>query len=200
MGDFNENAAYTKLVFRIMVCGAKILRRLLTVHVKGLGYDLDVFLSSNKSKVLKGFIGQMNQGILFPPCLKSDLERWDICLLAHVLLTSSPRLPSTIISQLKDLRKIRNNIIHSEDARICENGFVDNWNELEIISKTLLVHINDPFLENEIKEDVKKIDTGQLLQDVADTYKAMFLWSQLDKIVIDKLDDMQTGKCILHYM
>lgn len=197
-GTFNEHSAYSKLLFRLVFCGTKVLRKLLKDQVRQCGHSIDSFLASQKERLLNSFIGQINEGILFPSSnQQTNIRCWDICLLVHVLLTLCSSLPSTLVQNLTDLRIIRNAIAHNGEAAIDETQFNDLWTRTGNIIDDAMAAINDQTLVLEIEKDVKNIEKGVFHHDIAEYQKVIHQWSQWDAKFVKKLEEMQEGLYLL---
>lgn len=193
-GHFNEYAAYTKLILRLMICGTKVFRRLLKTEISKFGQPLEVFLTTKKNRLLKSIVGKLNESSLFPlNGNPPDIESWDICLIVHIL-TECPYLPASFGSDLKRLREIRNNLVHSAGAKIEERLFTDYWIKIgDIIGQALTV-INDNGFSKEIQEYVRGIENGLFVQDIAEYQRIIIRWFQLDSPLTEQLAELLNSK------
>lgn len=194
-GHFNEHAAYAKLLLRLIMCGTKVMRRLLSDQIKQYRQTTDSFLASRKQVLLKDMVGKMNKSVLFPlNSQPTKIESWDICLLAHVLVTSCHHLPQKVVENLQKLRQIRNDIAHSEDATLSETQFNDLWTKTGHILADAMAVVNDKDFFEEIQHDVKCIENGRFFHDVAEYQKVINQWCQLDPHFVQKLDEIGKGE------
>lgn len=193
-GHFSEHAAYTKLLLRLTMCGTKVMRRLLNAEIKRYGQTTVSFVASRKETLLKDIVGKMNKTVLFPLDNKpTDVDRWDICLLVHVLKTSCCNLPPSLIQSLQELKTIRNIIAHSEDATLSETQFNDCWGRTGDILEDAMVVINDRDFRNEIEKNVQGIENGYFVQDVAEYQRVINQWYHLDTLMVQKLEELKEG-------
>lgn len=194
-GYFNEHAAYSKLVLRLILCGTKVLRRLLKDQVKQYGQSMDSFLALQKQTLLKDHVGKMNTTVLFPLNNHStDIESWDICLLTHVLTKYCSKLPLQTARNLRQLKSVRNLIAHSIGATVDEVKFNCLWQTIGNTLDNAMSFINDKEFNSEIEQYDKDIEDGLLVQDVAKYQRDMKQWCQQDTFMTEKLEKVTKGK------
>lgn len=177
-----------------MMCGTKVLRKLLEDQVDLVGQSLDSFLASRKQTLQMNLTGKINSTVMFPLNNQpTDIECWDICLLVHVLTTSRTYLPFETIQNLKQLRVIRNIIAHTDGTTICETQFNNVWRKIATILGEVMSFINDTELKSDIEKDVKDIENGMFVQDVAGYLRIINQWHQMDFLMVEKLNEVGEG-------
>lgn len=179
---FNEYNAYTKMVARLVLCGTKVLRELLLNYLSNSAQSIDSFLSSKKGALLKCPTGKTNEATLFPVNkTPSNIHKWDISLLLHVLLNVCPNLQQSLLSHLRDLRELRNNLFHSANATLCERNFDKNWQKMDDITSEIFAVLKDNQLLAEVEKDVSSIKSGNLTEGSAtECQKLLSQWYYLD--------------------
>lgn len=177
-----------------MICAPKVLRRLLMDIVETQRQTLDSFLLERKQSILKKYFGKANSHILFPPNNQpTNIERWDIGLLLHILLTSCISvLPASAVSKLSELRTVRNEVAHFEGAAISEREFDYLWFTIGEIVDELVSLINDSKLTAEIEEDVRNIENRRFFKYVAENQNDIIHSCQLDILI----DGIRKGVCL----
>lgn len=193
-GHFNEHAAYSKVLLRLIMCGTKVIRRLLKDQVRQYQQTMDTFLGSRRWIILTDLVGKRNETVLFPLNNEpTNIEIWDICLLLYVLLKYCSKLPRHVIENLQKLKEIRNKIAHTAKATLNESMFNDLWKRIGDILEDAIKIINDNDFAKEIEKDVKGIDNGLCFQDVAEYQRAFHQWNSLDSHMVEKLDSFMYG-------
>lgn len=191
---FNENAAFSKLVLRMMVCGTRVLRILLKEQITLHGETVDSFLASRRQDILNKYFMKTNITIMFPlNSQPADIEIWDISLLAHVLSRTCSNLPPKVDKSLQRLKEVRNKIVHKESASVSKTIFEDLSNELESSIEGIATGISDTTIVDQIKDDIQDIEKGMFMQDVPEYQRIIFHWIQQDTLTNQAIENFQQG-------
>lgn len=192
---YNPHNAYTKVVLRLMICAPKVMRRLLSDYVITTNCKtLEIFLIANGHRLNKtGYQHFYNK--LFPKngCMPS-LESWDISMLYHVISNLCRHLLKQGRSNLQNLQRIRNDLCHNVDAKINEKEFGLCWKQIgDIISDTLTT-INDAKLQQEIENDVEKIENGEYMEDYTYHHRQLGEWCRVNCQLAEKMEEVHKGQ------
>lgn len=195
---FDGEDAYIKIIFRLTKCVTKSLRRVFKKYVATYGQTVDAFLSTRRNSVLKGRTGEMNKLVLFPPNnLQTNIDSWDICLIVHVLKTICNRLPKTILLNLEDLRKLRNELVHTECPILEQCRYIEFSKLLSTITKETLIYVDEDSFTDEVEKEVADIEDGKYVHHFSINLRELQQWCSLDPLMLEKIDLVQDGKYII---
>lgn len=193
--SFNESEAYAKLLFRLMICGPKVVRRLLSDHVNKNNFkSMQSFLDKNK-KILKNQQYDHFSKDLFP--VHKPVIEWDISLVFYVIMNTCPQLFKQKNSNLDALRSFRNSLCHPIDPVVKKNDFKDKWEKMDDIDNDAFATIADPKFEKEIRSDVSNIYNGDLTLNIGHYQKKLYEWCRREIEMLERIDILERGKVFL---
>ena len=133
------------------------------------GTSIDGFLKKHETQIKGTHHGRYNRDKYFPPSRQADLNKWDIVMFYH-MTRYCPSTNPAIYHRLKDIKRIRDTVSHLDDYRLPHNQYTFYRSQIKYYIDDVVSYINDPNLQKEIEEDVRRIDSP-IAMEVIEAYR-----------------------------
>ncbi|XP_052788496.1 uncharacterized protein LOC128223245 [Mya arenaria] len=168
----NEKEYFTRVHLALTECGTEVLCKLLLKKVKDLTpldhpsipWSLDEFLHYKKKDILSA-IGKekSKEDTLYPFRRDTDLEKWDISLFVHVILTAcdldaNDQLHRQLKNDICNLRNLRNKIAHKQTHKLTETIYQSYYGRLQGSILRICEFIQEPDLQDSFEKKLNKYE------------------------------------------
>ncbi|XP_060559973.1 uncharacterized protein LOC132720014 [Ruditapes philippinarum] len=151
-------------------------------------WTLKTFLESKKQIIIKSKLSKEKWKVLFPKTGDTVLSNWDLSLFCQVL-SSYCGLTGIDLLDIKQLRTIRNDLCHMNDAEITNTEFKNKIEMIQVIIGRILEKLDDKDLKLEVDNIIKNLESEPL--SLGETLKEMRKFYLMEMEVREKLDHVE---------
>ncbi|XP_060562365.1 uncharacterized protein LOC132721990 [Ruditapes philippinarum] len=193
---------HCRLCLMLSKGGTKACHHLLLKRVEDLKprdpqpneWTLASFLNSKKQMIITSNLSKEKYKVLFPNTGATVLSNWDLSLYCHVL-TSYCDLTSLDWLDIENLRTIRNDLCHMNDAEITDQKFESYCVTIQVIIGRILEKLDANDLKLELDTIINNLKSGPLSIDESLKEMRKFYLMELDireqlEHVLEKLEEL----------
>ncbi|XP_053373243.1 uncharacterized protein LOC128546159 isoform X2 [Mercenaria mercenaria] len=188
---------HCRLSCMLIKAGTKTNWAFLEKRVKDLSPDptspwsLDDFLKTKQRDIQKSKLSKEKYRVLFPATGATDVKKWDLSLLCHVLVHYCQL--STIESlDVKQFRNVRNELCHAHEPNIDDDKFKNDVETIEIITTRILQKVDNPIITEEVTDIINEMKEGPL--SLVETVRTMHIFYSMERDIREKLDTISDAE------
>jgi len=166
-----EEANYTKTVLLLTKPCRKLMKKVFLKRVHHKHSSVVDFLNNNRSKIMRTKHGKTNEDKYFPLAGETNLDEWDIVMLYHMITFC--HVPS-ISLHLKSILDMRNELAHPGKVLISCSDYRKYQTQIQKFIRDGLAYLKDKELQNDISEDVSRINGMAISKDHVELLRNAF--------------------------
>ncbi|XP_053389018.1 uncharacterized protein LOC128552044 [Mercenaria mercenaria] len=148
-------------------------------------WSLDDFLKTKQKDIKKSKLSKEEYRVLFPANGATDIEKWDLSLLCHVLVQYC-KLNTLERLDVERFRNVRNELCHVHEPNIDEVKFKNDVETIEVITTRILEKVDNPVITDEVKDVINEMKEGPL--SLVETVRTMHKFYSMKRDIREKLD------------
>ncbi|WAR30780.1 hypothetical protein MAR_033322 [Mya arenaria] len=168
----NQKEYFTRVHLALTECGTEVLCKLLLKKVKELTrkdhpsmpWSLDEILHYKKKEILSA-IGKdrSKEDIIYPYKRDTDLQKWDISLFVHVILTAcdfdaNDQIHRQLKHDICNLRDLRNKVSHRQTHKLTKAIYQFYYGRMQGSVIRICEYMQEPDLQDSFQTKLDKYE------------------------------------------